>query len=493
MRNAPSNPPPELAIPAADWEKTPASVQAVVLSLHQQVILLTEQVAVLQTEVAELREQLNRNSRNSSQPPSSDGPAQQAPKSEAAPPERKRQRGGQPGHKGHHRKLVPVEEVDHLEVCKPEHCTGCGAELVGEDPEPYRYQTVEVPPPKANVTEYQVHTVTCLCCGLANRGEVPNEAADSQFGPNLSALVVLWMGQFRLSKRQVVALVKMLYGIEMSLGSVVRVQAKVSEALADAVEEAREAVQDQPARYIDETGWKQGDAERRGWLWGIVTPVVIVFSIVMSRAGQVAKDLLGEDSDGVAITDRAGAYTWLDHRIRQICWAHLLRDFQKILERGGDSYRIGENLRIQGDYLLHRWRLVREGELSHAAFLAELPAIQDAVHHWLTEGAACDHAQTVETCRRLLALEPALWTFATHAEVEPTNNAAERALRHAVIWRRTSHGTQSAGGSRFVERILTVLATCRQQDRAPFAFVRDAIHAHRAGLPAPSLLPPPLP
>lgn len=189
------------------------------------------------------------------------------------------------------------------------------------------------------------------------------------------------------------------------------------------------------------------------------------------------------------ISDRYSAYTWLKDKVWQICWAHLLRDFQKILERGGASYTVGEHLRIQGEYLLVLWSRVRDGTLSHTDFLAQLPAIQQAVHQGLTEGVACDHPKTAETCRRILDVDAALWTFATHPDVEPTNNTAERALRHPVIWRRTSYGTQSEAGSRFVERILTVVATCHQQGRNPLDFVRQAVCAQRSGQPAPSLLP----
>jgi transposase len=473
---------PELPIPAEDWDHTPASVREMVHGLWQQ-------VQQLETEVAELKEQLHRNSRNSSQPPSSDGPAQQPSKAEAQVPDQTRRRGGQPGHSGHRRDLVPVAEVDRIEACKPAQCAGCGSALEGEDPAPYRYQTVELPPVKPYTTEYQVHTLTCPCCGRVNRGELPTEAAVSAFGPNLTGLIAILMGVFRLSKRNVVALLAMCYRIRLSPGSVVRVQTSVSAALAEPVEHAREAVQTHAARYIDETGWRQGDQDRHGWLWVVVTPLVSVFTLVLSRAGRVARALLDPDSDGAAITDRAGCYHWLKGRVWQVCWAHLLRDFQKILERGGASYRIGENLRLQGEYLLVLWSHVRDGTLSQADFLAELPAIQHAVRHWLTEGVACTHPQTAETCRRLLDIEAALWTFATHPNVEPTNNTAERALRHAVIWRRTSYGTQSEAGSRFIERILTVVATCRQQGRHPLEFVCQAVRAQRAGLPAPSLLP----
>ena len=475
--------PPEFEVSPEDWQQTPASVQVLLLSLQTQLAALTQ-------EVAQLREQLNRNSGNSSQPPSSDRPAQKAPQGPASSAKKRRKRGGQPGHKGHQRLVVPPEQVDQVVMCKPNQCRDCGHALLGDDPEPYRYQKVEIPPPKVDVTEYQVHRLTCPDCGAVTRGSLPPEAEASQFGVNLSTWMVLLMGVYRLSKRQVVDLLALTYGIHLSPGSVVNIQKRASAALAPMVDEAYGAVQTQPARYIDDTSWQQGDIERKSYLWVVVTPLVTVFHIVASRAGQVAKDLLGEDSTGATISDRASSFSWLKQHTWQVCWAHLLRDFQKILERGGPSFAIGETLRIQAEYLLMCWGRVRDGTLSHEAFLSELPNIQDAVHQALCAGTQCEHPKTAETCRRLLAVEPALWTFATHPDVEPTNNAAERALRPAVIWRKTSYGTQSEAGSRFVERILTVVASSRQQGRNAFDLVRAALLAQRLGTTPPSLLHP---
>lgn len=487
--------PPDLNIAPEDWQQIPASVRAVLLSLYhllqaQQIQL--EKLAQLEQEVAQLREQLSRNSGNSSQPPSSDAPDQKPPQAESKPHRQRRKRGGQAGHRGHQRIVFPVEQVDRIETCKPSACQDCGGALVGDDPDPYRYQTVEIPPPKADVTEYQVHRLRCPDCGAQTRGSLPPEAQASQFGVNLSTWIVMLMGVYRLSKRQVVDLLATTYGVRMSPGSVVNIQNRASQALARVVDEAYEAVKTQPARYIDDTGWQQGDEARKSYLWVVVTPLVVVFQIVASRAGQVAQDLLGQDSSGATISDRASSFNWLNGRVWQVCWAHLLRDFQKILERGGSSFQVGETLRIQAEYLLMYWGRVRDGTLSHEAFLADLPGIQTAIHQALVEGSLCDHSQTAETCRRLLAVEDALYTFTTHPQVEPTNNAAERALRPAVIWRKTSYGTQSQAGSRFVERILTVVASCRQQERNSFEFVRDAFLAQRSGSTPPSLLTHPL-
>jgi len=286
-----AEPPPELNIPTEDWQQTPASVRKILVALYHQVQAQQEhiqQLAVLEAEVAELREQVNRNSGNSSQPPSSDAPSQQTSPSEDK--SKKHRRGGQPGHKGHHRLVVPLEQVDQVEVCKPTVCQDCGTPLSGDDPTPYRYQRVEIPPPKADITEYQVHCLTCPNCGSSNRGELPCEAATSQFGVNLSAWIIILIGVYRLSKRQAVSLLETTYSIQMSPGSVINIQKRASQALAEPVAAAYEAVKTQPARYIDDTGWKQGGQTRKSYLWVVVTPLVSVFHIVMSRAGQVAKD-----------------------------------------------------------------------------------------------------------------------------------------------------------------------------------------------------------
>jgi len=471
--------PAPIGISEEDWEQTPQSVRMYVRAMY-------EQVQELVRRVEELEEQVRRNSRNSSQPPSSDGPGQNM--SVGQKPKGGKQ-GGQKGHPGHRRGLLPIEEVDEVIKYRPEICGGCGAELAGEDPDPYRYQVTELPPVKPHVTEHQVHSLECPCCGQVNRGELPAEVASSQFGPNLVALMAILMGVYRLSKRQVSRILNDCFAISVSAGSVVKQQETVSRALGEAVEEAEQYVQKQDVRNIDETGWPQVEGGKRGWLWVVVTPLVTVFRVALSRAGQVAKELLGEDSQGIVGSDRYSAYNWIPIGLRQLCWSHLRRDFQKILERGGPSAQIGEPLCLLAQSVLHLWGRVRDGTLPLSDFLFVLPVLQDAVHHWLTQGAACSHPKTAETCRLILKLEPALWTFATHPHAEPTNNSSERALRSAVIWRGISHGTQTELGSRFVKRILTVTETCRQQERNPLDYVRLAVMAYRSGLPSPSLLP----
>jgi transposase len=467
-------PPPESAITPEEWQQTPTCVQRWVREVWAE----NQQ---LRDTVEQLREIVRRNSQNSSQPPSQDRPEQKPTKESSGSP---RQRGGQPGHPGHHRILV--DEVDEVVVYKPICCEQCGALLLGEDPVPYRHQVTELPIVKPKVIEYQVHELTCPCCGQRNRGELPPEIAASWFGPNVISLAGYVMGRFRLSKRQMSDWLAECFAIPMAVSTVVNQQQVISAALATPVAELEPMVKKAPVCNIDETGWRQRDAQRSSWLWTVVTTQVTLFRIAPSRSGQIARGLLGDHYEGVAGTDRCSAYTWLQYR--QFCWSHLLRDFQQILERGGDSYPIGWYLKLQAEYLLMKWARVRDGTLDYFEFLAEFPAIQTQIRHWLTIGLTVSSARTAATCRLLLAADADLWRFVSVPRLEPTNNSAERALRHSVIWRRASHGTQSDHGSRFVERILTVVETCRQQ-RAVFDFLRNALIAYRTGQPAPSLLP----
>ena len=463
----------------AEWTELSSSGQAVVLDL-------VEEIRQLKLKVSQLQEQLRRNSHNSSQPPSQD----KAEHKQTQAAETPGRRGGQVGHRGHERKLLPLEAVERVVVHRPEACVQCGTLLLGYDAAPYRLQVTELPDLKATVTEHQVHTLTCVCCGAKNRGTLPPEVAASQFGPNLVGLMALLMGCYRLSKRQVVDVLANCFDMHLAASSVVNQQRVVSAALAQPVEALQGYVQQQDACNVDETSWRQADQAKCCWLWVVVTTLVTVFHIASSRSGGIARQLLGDTYDGVVGTDRCSAYNWLDPSQRQVCWSHLVRDFQKILERGGQSYAIGHNLTLQAEYLLVLWARVRDGPLPYADFMAEFPAIQCHLRHWLAQGLLCDCNSTAETCRHLLALDAALWRFATTPGVEPTNNAAERALRHPVIWRRTSHGTHSDHGSLFVQRMLTVAETCRLQRRPVFDFVRAAVIAYRAGQPAPSLLPP---
>lgn len=442
-------------------------------------------IAQLRAELATLKEALAKSSRNSSKPPSSDGPGAKArPKKSRSG----RKPGGQPGHKRHERVLVPPEKVHEVVPCIPKQCDVCAGLLHGQDPDPHRHQVFELPPVEPVVTEYQQHALGCGLCGHRTMGKLPEGVSARTFGPTVDAVVAVLMGVYRLTKRQVPELMRDLFGLQMSVGAVIGCQQSASAAIAEAVEEARSYVKQQPVKHADETGWREGVGRSRAWLWTVVTTHVVVFMIHARRSAEAAKELLG-DWLGVLVTDRHGAYHWWPNCRRQFCWAHLKRDLQAIVERGGESARIGNGMLDEVERMFTWWHRVRDGTLARSTFRVYMRTVQRRFEALLAEGEAAPHPKTSKTCALLLKRRDALWTFVYIEGVEPTNNGAEQVVRHGVIMRKISHGTHSVAGSRFVERMLTVHATLRRQHRNILDFMRAACTAALRRHPAPSILP----
>jgi len=337
--------------------------------------------------------------------------------------------------------------------------------------------------------EYQLHAIGCRC-GHVTRGKLPVGVPAGCFGPGIVAVVALLIGVFRLSKRMVPDLMADLFGLRMSVGAVIGCQLLASEALAATVEEAKAHVVEQPVKHADETGWHEGPQRSRAWLWTVVTKSVVVFMVHARRNTEAAQALLVR-SAGVLITDRHGAYGWWPDRMRQFCWAHIRRDVQAIIERGGVSAAVGKTLLDEIGRMFHWWHRLRDGTLSRRSFQVYMRSLRARFESALKLGAACDHPKTSKTCANLLKHADALWTFVRVSGVEPTNNPAEQAVRHPVLIRKVSYGTHSDAGSRFVERILTVHATLRRQQRDIVGFLRDACVAKLQARQAPSLLPTP--
>jgi len=380
-----------------------------------------------------------------------------------------------------------VEEVDEVVVLKPEQCQGCHAPLAGEDASPFRHQVIEIPPIKPVITEYQWHQLVCSACGATTRAPWPAGVPSGTYGPRVHATVALCTGSYRLSKRTTGQVLDNLFGVPMSVGTISQSEKATTEVVAEPVEEARTYVHAQRVAHLDETSWRQGD--QRAWLWVAVTSLVTVFLIRMSRGGQVARELLGEHFSGILVTDRYSAYNWYPVRWRQVCWAHLLRDFEAIRGRGGASEEIGEALLAKAHQMFRWWHRVCEGTLQRSTFRAYMRPLSREVEHLLEAGSRCGVSATEGMCHEILKRREALWTFVQVEGVEPTNNAAERAIRPGVQRRKISFGTQSEEGSRFVESMMTVVATLKQQKRDILAYLTVAHEAALRGEAAPSLLP----
>jgi transposase len=467
-------------LPADVWIRLPPEARALVEALRADVGELQGQVRALRQQVEELQARLNQNSTNSSRPPSTDPP--QAKRRPPRSPSGRRP-GGQPGHP---RQQRPLLTADHIEVLKPAQCRRCGHALQGEDPQPLRHQVLELPSIKPVVAEYQLHRLRCPDCGVSTCAVLPEGVPTGGQGPRLQAVLALMTGAYRMSKRMVQTFCADVLGVPVCAGQVSALETATAAATEPVVQELRQYVRNQPAN-VDETGWWQ--KRQRSWLWAVVTQAVTVFAIALSRAGSVARGLIDPSAGQVITTDRYKGYLWLPLRQRQVCWAHLIRDFQAMVDRANAGSAIGEELLCCAQDLFTWWYRVRDGTLKRSTFRQYMGVVRSMVREQLQAGAVCGCAKTAGVCRALLAVEPALWTFVRVEGIEPTNNAVERALRHVVQWRKTSYGTDSEGGSRFVENILSVVATCRQQGKAVLEFLTRCCSARLLESDSPSLLP----
>lgn len=446
--------------------------------------LLLARIAELEARIEELERQgKGKTPQNSSLPPSTQHPhaRPQQPR-----PKSKRKRGGQPGHEKHERALIPTKDCTHAESLKPTECRRCGEKLSGSDPDPLRHQVWEVPEIKPIVTEYQRHRLTCPACGETTCAQLPAGVPQGQSGPRLMALTALLMAFYRQSKRRTADFLSTLLGQPCSASLTVKIQNQVTAAMRPSYEALAAQLPAEEQLSIDETGTKE--AGGKAWLWTFVARRFTVFAVRATREATALTAFLGEAFHGIVNCDRAKMYWHLG--CLQWCWAHLKRDFQAMIDSGTVQGKwLGSRLRRATCELFEHWADYRAGKISRAALLRRMGPVRRKVERLLLRGTQSRDGDVRGTCRELYEHRQWLWMFLRHEGVEPTNNAGERSLRHAVIWRKLSFGTQSASGSRFVETMLTVIETCRQQRRNVFAFLTNAVEVHLAHQPAPSLLP----
>ena len=435
-------------------------------------------IAALEAELAAIK----KTPRNSSLPPSTEHPH-----AKPAPPKEKsgKKPGGQPGHAKHERALVPTAECADVVTLKPTACRRCGTKLSGNDPEPLRHQVWELPESQPIITEYQRHRLECPCCHITTCGELPPGVPPSQAGPRLVALTALLMGCFKQSKRRVALFLEQVLNQPCSPGWVVKLQDQATAALTPAYEELARQLPTEDVLGIDESPTKQ--ARLKSWVWTFVASTYTVFALRTTRAATVLQELLTDTFDGVVNCDRAKMY-WNVGR-PQWCWAHLKRDFQALIDHPDHQVkRLGRDLMRPTKELFRHWSRCRDGTITRRGFERLMQPIRKEINSLLLRGVFSGHAKLIGMCEPLYDHRDWLWTFLEIEGVEPTNNASERALRPAVIWRKLSFGTQSAKGSRFVESILTVVETCQRQSRNSFEYLTTALKAHFTGQPAPSLL-----
>lgn len=463
----------------ARLQKRVTELEALVAELQ---VLVAEQNAKIEA----LTARLNQNSSNSSKPPSSDVPWQK-PASTRPPTGRKP--GGQPGHPGHCHVRLPAERVNRVVHYVPRVCEHCHAPLPQQagpnDPSPIWHQVTELPPALVEITEYQGQARTCPCCGHRTRAPIPPEIKAHTVGPNLAATLSYLSGRCHDSKRNIREIAETIFGVSLSLGTVAKLEQEMSAALEEPHAQARAAVQAAAIKNVDETGWAKGG--KLCWLWVAATASVGVFQIHAKRSKDGLKALLGEIT-GILGSDRFGAYAHLPLSARQICWAHLKRDFQRLIDLGAATQPLGRAGRRVAKAVFGVWKDFKDGRIDRATLQTRLLPLRIRFHKTLRCESVGTDKKTRRFCRRLLKVYDALWTFAAIEGVEPTNNHAERMVRPAVLWRKACFGNHSLAGCRFTERILTAVQTLHLQKRPVLDYLRRALAAHRAGAPAPPLL-----
>lgn len=464
---------------------------------------LREGKATLEARLSVLEPSAQKNSSTSSKPPSSDHPHD--PKSQREPRQRNqsasaptgtrrvgRKRGGQPGHPGATRVLLPVEEVQEVVPCVPSHCGHCQVKFPvaadalgpGAGPEPTREQMWELPPIRWYVTEFQRHLKICAECGKSTRGERPAGAPAGCLGFRAEGAVALLTGGAQLTRRTAATLLWELLGLPVALGTLSRVENTVSEALAPAVAEIAAAVRTAPVVNCDETPWREPGA--KPWLWVATTPLATLFRIDLHRDTPAFESLLPSRAGQIKGTDRYSVYTSrIPVEEHAVCWSHLDRDFAAWTERSHVAGTIARWLARETAKLFSHWHAFKRGEIDRPTLQEWLAPVQDAVEAALRWGAASGVAKFTGLCKNLLDRWEALWTFTRVEGVEPTNNAAERAVRQGVLWRKVSLFTQSERGRTYVERLLTVKTTLRQQGGNLLEFVTESLRAARTGAAPP--------
>jgi hypothetical protein len=437
--------------------------------------------------------QLEKNSTNSSKPPSSDNPQDKEEKSkgENGNDSRKRKPGGQPGHKGTKRGLIPVEEVNNLLHYYPEQCSHCGKDLpqdetANEVGEPFRWQVTDVEPIKPIITEYQAHTTLCEC-DCQTSASLPAEVLKSNFGPRLSSIIAYLAAVLHVSRRGTREFCETLLNINIALGSVQNLLEDTSYALEPVDKELKDALPKESVLNSDETGW------RDRWLWVFVASTFIYFHVAKTRSSKVLVDVLGMVYKGILCVDRWGAYTKYHKGLFQICWAHLKRDFLGILKIGQatqseDAILFGQTMEKLRKKLMAIWYQFKRGEISRAELIKKTKSIRNAIKRYLKEYMHSEEKCVQNLAGKLLKRFDHLFTFILYEGVEPTNNMAERGIRPAVQWRKICFGNRSDNGAVLTSRLLTVTRTCWLQKHNALDFLVDAITTHRSGNAAPSLL-----
>lgn len=408
----------------------------------------------LEKRVAELEERLGLNSDNSSKPPSSD-----QKKNKKAP-----KGGATPGHKGSFRKAYSDDQITQRIVSRLASCPHCGsASLKRKDNEVF--QQVDLPPIKPEVTQIEREKACCMGCRRNIVAPFPKDYdSNTAFGPRLTAFVGMCSSIYRLSKRSIQNLLNTAFGIDLALGSVPAMERRISKGLKDPYESLFERVNTACVGYIDETSFRV--QAKTHYVWTVATEKASFFRILPTRGLDSLNEIRPRSHSGITVSDRYQVYAYEKH---QYCLAHLKRDFEKFAQRKGVDGEFGNRMLFELKEIFAACKLVCKKSAQR-----QIGYRKKKLNDILLEAFSEATDSLSRFSERLLDRYDKLFYFMKHEAVDCTNNAAERALRHIVLWRKTSYGTQSDMGSRFLERSISVWMTLKQQEKEVFSFFCQA-------------------
>ena len=436
------------------------------------IVRLEKKIEELEERNAKLEERLNLNSKNSSKSPSSDQKRNKRPS----------KGGAKPGHSGHHRRLLPENEVDRKIISPCQACQRCGSTDL-ETLKPWIFQQIELPKLKPIVTQIECVKVRCKACKKYSTAPIPEGYEATGFGPRLSATIGLLSSAFRLGKRPVQSLLQSVFNIDLSLGVIPRIESRLSEALEPQDQELQKAIRSKDAAYVDETPFRE--MGKSCTVWTVNTRRVSVLRILPSRGIDSLNAIRPRGHPGITITDRYAAYKYPKH---QYCLAHIKRDFERYAERNGPDGELGKRLLFELREIFVHARECKADEIDVGEMRRRIGYRKRRMRRILEEVMAEGSDEFMRLAERFLNHYEKLFLFTRYPDIECTNNIAERALRHIVIWRKTSYGTQSVKGSQFLERSLSVWMTLKMQGREVLEFFTQAYQSRVNPSLAPAIL-----
>jgi transposase len=425
--------------------------------------------------ISELEERFNKNSKNSSKPPSGDKkPNSKDPSSK-----------GRALRRGYNRQVFPIEKIDAIVNCQLDLCPDCGSNKLLNEDNPEVLQQVELPEIKALVTEFRCQKYKCQCCGSHSIAHLPNGIPNSSFGPKLMALVAHLTGVLHLAKREAIQLLKDLYDIDICEGSIINVEERVANAIKDIYERIHQFVTKSPfCKHFDETSWR--NAGKNHYVWVASTQHATCFKIDPSRSRYAFENFVGRLGTAPVVTDRYAVYNKVS-RVHQYCLAHLIRDFRKFAERKNLDGEIGSEIEELFRKVCRVHSRYKREEISIRSRNIQISHLRKKLEGSLIDGMASGSADFGDFCQKILDKFENLLMFTKSGDIDPTNNLAERDLRSLVLWRKKSYGTRSERGKRFAERISSVAGTIKRKGLNTINFLKEAVCAFYRSEEAPYL------